>query len=404
MDSLNSANPLPQHAADSPAVLVCFSHLRWNFVYQRPQHLLTRAAKRYLVYFLEEPIHEDIAEPRLDIRPQASGVIVAVPVLPRGISDEQAVHVQQGFLDELLEGHEESELVFWYYTPMALRFAAHHEPDLCIYDCMDELSAFRGAPPELTALERRLFGLADLVFTGGQSLYEAKRSRHPNVHAFPSSIDKAHFGQARRAESSDPDDQKDIPHPRIGFFGVIDERMDASLVADLAAIRPDWHFVMLGPVVKIEPRSLPQRQNLHWLGGKSYQDLPRYLAGWDAGFMPFAINEATRFISPTKTPEFLAAGLPVVSTPVCDVQRPYGKLGLVEIAATAEEMGKALASVMKRPPAAWLRSVDRYLADMSWDQTWAAMEGLMRERLTTSPAAEVTATSRTLRPGETAGV
>jgi glycosyltransferase involved in cell wall biosynthesis len=177
----------------------------------------------------------------------------------------------------------------------------------------------------------------------------------------------------------EPEDQKHIPHPRIGFFGVVDERMDIDLVAALADLRPDWQLAMIGPVVKIDPASLPQRPNIHWLGMKSYAQLPEYLAGWDVGFMPFAINEATRFISPTKTPEFLAAGLPVVSTPVRDVQRPYGELGLLRIAATAEEMVAQLESAMSGTREEWRQAVDRFLANMSWQSTWAVMERLMRQ-------------------------
>jgi glycosyltransferase involved in cell wall biosynthesis len=363
-------------------ILVCFSHLRWDFVYQRPQHLLTRASLSHLVFFIEEPQEKiGLTEPRLDIRPQSSGVIVVVPLLPGGYSGAEALAAQRNLLDELLESYSGGTTIFWYYTPMALRFSDHREPDLCLYDCMDELSGFSGAPVELSCQEARLFGLADLVFTGGQSLYEAKRTRHSDVHAFPSSIDRAHFGVARQKALADPADQAGLPGPRIGFFGVIDERMNMGLVARIAELRRDWQFVMLGPVVKIDPAGLPRGDNLHWLGSKAYQELPAYLAHWNAGFMPFAINDATRFISPTKTPEFLSAGLPVVSTPVRDVQRPYGTMGLVEIADDAVSFAQALGAVLSRPRGAWLRSVDAYLAGLSWDRTWSEMSMLMQAKL-----------------------
>jgi glycosyltransferase involved in cell wall biosynthesis len=245
---------------------------------------------------------------------------------------------------------------------------------------MDELSAFRGAPPGLLRLEQALLDRADLVFTGGRSLYEAKRDRHPRVFCFPSSIDAAHFGQAR-APRPDPADQAGIPRPRVGFFGVVDERMDLDLVRALAEQRPDWRFVMIGPVVKIDPSSLPQRSNIHWLGGKSYNELPHYLSGWDVGFMNFALNEATKFISPTKTPEFLAAGVPVVSTPITDVVRPYGEKGLVEIAKSAEEMIAKIKTVLARPKEPWLAKVDRHLAAGSWDKTWGSMHRLMLDAM-----------------------
>jgi glycosyltransferase involved in cell wall biosynthesis len=357
--------------------LICFSHLRWNFVFQRPQHLLARAAKTCDVYFFEEPVPTRDGSPSLrrDVSPE--GVTVVTPVLPEGLSPAEAVRVQRALLDGLVE-----ELfalpTLWYYTPMALPFSRHLTADLVVYDNMDQLSAFRGASPRLVALERELFKWADVVFCGGQSLYEAKRKRHHNVHAFPSSIDVSHFAGARLGEAVLAD-QQSIPHPRLGFFGVIDERMDVDLVAAVADLRPDWHLVVIGPVVKIDPGDLPQRPNIHWLGGRSYKDLPAYLSGWDAGFMPFALNESTRFISPTKTPEFLAAGLPVVSTPIADVVRPYGEMGLVEIADGAEDFVAAVERLLGRPRGEWLRKVDRHLSQMSWDLTFNAMAAEMEK-------------------------
>jgi glycosyltransferase involved in cell wall biosynthesis len=358
-------------------LLVCFSHLRWDFVWQRPQHLLSRAAKHYRVLVIEEPIFQAGIVPRMELTKRPHGVTVAVPMLPEGL-DPSGVLLGQRMLVEALIGRDAtSPRIFWYYTPMALAFSRHLECDLCIYDNMDELSAFRGASPELLALENELFARADLVFTGGMSLYEAKRHRHRSVHAFPSSIDFDHFAKARRMRDEEPSDQASLPHPRLGFFGVVDERMDADLVGQAAELRPDWQFVMIGPVVKIDPAILPRRDNIHWVGGKAYADLPGYLAHWDVGFMPFALNEATRFISPTKTPEFLAAGLPVVSTPIADVVRPYGDKGLVEIARTPLEVVCKAEGLLTRSKESWLSRVDRHLASGSWDKTWASMHKLM---------------------------
>jgi UDP-galactopyranose mutase len=261
---------------------------------------------------------------------------------------------------------------------MSLPFSDHLDAAAVVYDCMDELSAFSGAPPVLLERERALLARADVVFTGGHSLYEAKRGRHPNVHAFPSSVDVAHFRRAR-ARLPEPPDQASIPHPRIGHYAVLDERLDIDLVAAIADARPDWQIVLVGPVVKIDPASLPRRPNIHYLGGKRYEELPAYLSGWDAAFMPFALNESTRFISPTKTPEYLAAGKPVVSTPVTDVVRTYGERGLVQIADTPAGFVAALERILttgdeRRP---WLDDVDRTLGEMSWDQTWARMRELL---------------------------
>jgi UDP-galactopyranose mutase len=358
-------------------VLLCLSHLRWDFVFQRPQHLMTRAAAEQEVIFLEEPVEEDGAAPRLDLLPREGGVTVARPVLPRGLSPDVAAASQRALLDGLLAPRAGRPLLLWFYSPMFMPIAGQIRADAVVYDCMDELSAFRGAPPAMIENERRLLARADLVFTGGRSLYEAKRGRHPAVHCFPSSIDAAHFGQARNAPE-EPEAMRAIPHPRLGFFGVVDERMDLDLVARLAALRPDWSFVMIGPVVKIDPAGLPRAANIHWLGGRDYKALPAHLAHWDLGFMPFALNESTRFISPTKTPEFLAAGLPVVSTPVVDVVRDYGDPGLVEIARDAPEMAAKAALLLARPREAWLARVDARLAAGSWDRTWESMAELVR--------------------------
>ena len=362
-------------------LIICLSHLRWNFVYQRPQHLMGRAAKNSDVFFLEEPIWGDTDAPRLDCRLEPEGVTVCTPMVPHWTSCEDAVKAQRSLLDELLAGAPALKLTLWYYTPAAVAFTRHLRPAFVVYDCMDELSAFRFASSDLAELERELFARADLAFTGGRSLYEAKRPHHRNVHCFPSSIDKAHFQKARDYRGPEPQDQAELGRPRIGYFGVIDERMDLALVAALADERPDWQLVMIGPTAKIDPESLPQRTNIAWLGPKPYAELPAYLAGWDAGFMPFALNEATRFISPTKTPEFLAAGLPLISTRIADVVRPYGDLGLVEIANSAGEMAAAISDrCLSRWREPWLRRVDAFLGDMSWDRTWSAMRDLMQKR------------------------
>jgi glycosyltransferase involved in cell wall biosynthesis len=358
--------------------LVCFSHLRWDFVWQRPQHLLSRAAKQFRVLVVEEPIFKPGITPHMDVSPRPQGVTIAVPMLPEGLDHADVILEQRELVEDLLAKYANGPRIFWYYTPMAMAFSSHLECDLCIYDNMDELSLFNGASRELLDLESALFTRADLVFTGGMSLYEAKRNRHHNVHGFPSSIEFEHFVKARSIKT-EPADQASIPHPRLGFFGVIDERMDVELLARVAELRPDWHFVMIGPVVKIDAAILPRRNNIHWLGGKDYKELPNYLAGWDVGFMNFAQNDATKFISPTKTPEFLAAGVPVVSTPITDVVRPYGEKGLVEIAKTPLEVVRKVETLLARPKEAWLQKVDRHLAAGSWDKTWSAMQKLMAD-------------------------
>jgi UDP-galactopyranose mutase len=373
---------MQEPGATSSHDLICLSHLRWNFVFQRPQHLLTRCAKERRVFFFEEPVWSEDGRPHL-VTQQTGGVVVAVPHLPHGCNP--AASLRQ-LLDELITTHDIHRYVLWYYTPMALSFTEHLAPDAVVYDCMDELSGFAGAPAELRALETELLRRADVVFTGGQSLYEAKRHTHANIHAFPSSVDVEHFAQARRI-TSDPEDQAHLPRPRLGFFGVIDERMDLELLAGVADARPSWQIVMLGPVVKIDPASLPRRSNIHYLGAKTYQQLPYYIAGWDVALLPFARNEATRYISPTKTPEYLAAGKPVVSTSIRDVIRPYAHKGLARIADTVDGFVDACEAALIEDATARLRDADVFLRQTSWDGTWARMRRLVDAILVDSAAA-----------------
>lgn len=351
--------------------LICLSHLRWNFVWQRPQHLMSRFACERRVYFVEEP-HRDDGPARLSVQRQPDGVVVVAPHVPGHCSASECDRLTAMLLDQYFATQDIVSPVLWYYTPMALKFTRHWSASAVVYDCMDELSGFVGAPPELPRLEHELMRAAGVVFTGGQSLFEAKRALHPNIHPFPSSVDVKHFSRAR-AQHGEPGDQAALSRPRVGFFGVLDERLDRALVDGIAAARPEWQIVMLGPVVKIDPNVLPRRPNIHYLGGKSYEALPEYVSGWDVAMLPFARNDATRFISPTKTPEYLAAGRPVVSTSIRDVVRPYGDLGLALIADEVPEFVAAVEKALAMDPDSHRERADRFLATMSWDATWARM-------------------------------
>jgi len=361
------------HSASTRDVL-CFSHLRWNFVFQRPQHLMTRFAAERRVFFFEEPMF-DASAPWLETY-RDGGVSVAVPHLPAAQPDAARRAALRSLLLDLMATQQIDRPLCWYYTPMALEFSKGIAHAGIVFDCMDELSAFAGAPPSLLALERELLSIATIVFTGGQSLYEAKRQKHPRVYAFPSSVDVAHFARAR-ARQAEPADQAGIPHPRLGFYGVVDERMDLDLMEAVAREREQWHQVILGPCVKIDEARLPRRPNIHYLGMKRYEDLPGYLSGWDVALLPFARNESTRYISPTKTPEYLAAGRPVVSTSITDVVRPYGRLGLVGIADRPSDFIAQIERALTTRDPGWLPRVDQFLADLSWDRTWASMRSLV---------------------------
>ncbi|WP_082491827.1 glycosyltransferase [Duganella sp. Leaf126] len=359
--------------------VVVFCHLRWDFVYQRPQHLLTRLARHYRILFVEEPVF-DAAGPRLHTYEPAANITVCqphTPLLAVGFHDDQ-IPVLQALLGTLVP--DGAEPIVWFYTPMALPLLAGLRPALVVYDCMDELSAFRNPPRQLLQRESALLVMADLVFTGGPSLYEAKRPRHPDVHCFPSSVDTAHFARALDRSNSHPL-QAGIPHPRLGFYGVIDERFDIALIAAMADAHPHWQLVLVGPVVKIAPADLPQRPNIHYLGQQAYQALPQLLAGWDVCLLPFALNAATRFISPTKVLEYMAAELPIVSTAITDVAEPYGDI--VAIGHDHRQFIARCEAALQLAPeghiemAAHMRGV---VARTAWDETVDRMRALIDRR------------------------
>lgn len=358
--------------------ILVFSHLRWDFVYQRPQHLLSWLAKNRKVYFIEEPVHDAETAPFLELTTPAENVVVARPhtrLGPSGFTKEQLPFLS-GLVQEFVRQQELTDYVVWLYTPMALPLARTLHPRAVVFDVMDELSAFVGAPQEMKELEAETLAWADVVFTGGPSLYKAKLGRHNNLHCFPSSVDAAHFAKAREVEEAA--DQAGLPHPRLGFYGVIDERMDLALLDHMAGAHPDWQIIMLGPVVKIDPATLPRHDNLYFPGQRTYAELPSYLGGWDVCLLPFALNESTRFISPTKTLEYMAAELPIVSTPITDVAEPYGDI--VYLGRTPEQFVLACESALSASEEERQKRIERMrevLANTSWDSTAAAIEKLI---------------------------
>jgi len=359
--------------------IICFSHLRWNFVYQRPQHLLTRLAEHFRIFYFEEPFC--CAQADSYHIESSDNVHVVTTRLSSEPNNPDIYQKQQRIINNIMLSHQVKDYILWYYTPMALLFTANLKPVITVFDCMDELSAFLYAPPLLKQLEKEMMAKADIVFTGGHSLYTAKRNQHANIHSFPSSIDKKHFAKARKIQP-DPEDQKNIGYPRFGFYGVIDERFDIELIRGVATKRPDWNFIIVGPVVKIDESILPRNPNIHYVGSKCYNELPAYLSGWDIAMVSFALNESTKFISPTKTPEYLAGGKPVISTSIKDVVETYGNNGLVHIADTVDEfIAVAEKELNQKNKSKWLNTVDHFLADDSWDNTVTKMRQLMYESI-----------------------
>jgi glycosyltransferase involved in cell wall biosynthesis len=364
--------------------IIVFSHLRWDFVYQRPQHLLSRLAKNYKIVFIEEPVFEAGKTDILINRPLPNLEVIR----PVTSVDQPGFHeAHLPFLRKIVRDIADQHVnpVVWFYTPMALPLLDEIKAEAVVYDCMDELSAFRNPPARLLEHESTLLDIADIVFTGGPSLYTAKRYRNPNVHCFPSSVDVQHFRQALDRNTADRA-MSDLSKPRLGFYGVIDERFDPSIISQMADAHPDWQIILAGPVVKINPETLPRQSNIHYLGQQSYSALPKLLAAWEVCLMPFAMNESTKFISPTKSLEYMAAELPIVSTPVKDVVDLHSDV--VEIADTAEEFIAACERVLGMPAEekrAKIRLMREKLSRTSWDATAAKMSELIQHELDSVP-------------------
>lgn len=372
--------------------LVCISHLRWDFVWQRPQQLLSRLAQHYPVLFVEEPVTDtEIDEAYLETypgrTPGGQSVTVARLHYPSqehywiGHADERTQETYEELLVDYLASKGIDQPLLWLYTPMAAPFVEVIDPRLLIYDVMDELSAFKGAPAELKEADRQLLREADLVFTGGLSVYQARQPHHQNIHLFPSGVEIAHFARAASEEFARPKDIAELPTPILGYFGVIDERMDLPLLASLANTHPEWSLVMVGPVIKIEPHELPQAPNLHYVGMKEYDELPAYLAHFDVALVPFAMNESTRYLSPTKTLEYLAAHKPVVSTPIHDIIELYGDYVYIghTPAEFVEHVESALATAATEQAARRAQEKD-LLAKHTWDNIAEQMRQLIMQK------------------------
>ncbi len=360
--------------------IICFSHLRWNFIYQRPQHLLSRWAKEAKVYYFEEPVFGKYKTNYLNTSTSIENVQIITPHIKEGLTPADVNAYLESTIIRFIKWNKIKDFLLWYITPMALPYSQNLKPKMIVYDCMEEPSNFPGDHTDIEAYEASLLNMTDVVFTGGHHLYEYKKDRHSNIHPFPSSIDQKHFESG--IGSTDPADQAPIPFPRIGYFGVIDERLNIKLLDELSRKMPESHFIMIGPIGKIDPSILPKNKNIHYLGQKDYKELPKYLGNWDVAILPYAKNNSTRFSSPAKTREYLCARKPVVSTYIHDVAIPYGQLGLVHIADTVDEFAEALnQAYLEKDDKNWQSRVSELLKVNSWDFTWSRMKRIIMDTL-----------------------
>jgi UDP-galactopyranose mutase len=358
---------------ETPDIL-CFPYNRWNSFYGRQQRLMTRFASTGRVIYIEEPVTGD-GPSRFELSLHDCGVTVVVPHLSASPTD-QIWNVLRSLLDKVIAQQHISTKCLWFYNPMAVEWTRHLRPAVVIYDCMADWSVREDAPAEINERERELMAWADIVFTDGYGLYERKQNQHPNMHAIPSSIEASHFAEARHLRK-DPPDQALIPHPRLGFCGSIDDRMDFELLGSLADMRRDWNIVFVGPLANINETDLPKRPNLHYLGSKPHEKLPFDIAGWDVAILPFKRDESTWCARETKMLEYLAAGRPVVSTAVGDLTGTYVQSGLVHVADTPAAFVEAVKTAMTENSEQRMEKVDALLSATSWARSSARMAELM---------------------------
>lgn len=397
-----NSHQLSFSGAQTMPTLLVFSHLRWNFVYQRPQQLLSRLAEFYHIVFVEEPVN-DPYDNYLERFTPCANVEVLRPHLNSEVNgfDDSYAPILNSLISEFMGQHKIKDFWLWFYTPLALPIAKDMPAQGVVYDCMDELSAFKNASPLLVKREDELFKVADIVFTGGPSLFESKLHKHQNIYCFTSSVDAAHYAPKNSASIKS---LMNAPHklciaeaenayPRLGYVGVIDERIDLPLISALAVSHPEWQIIMVGPVVKIDLDTLPNHSNIQWLGQKAYEELPDIIAEWDVCMMPFALNESTRYISPTKTLEYMAAERAIVCTNIKDVAQSYNHV--VSIAETHEEYIFLCESLLAEPPltrALRIEKMREIIARTSWDQSVAGMHQIIssyRRKIISLPSRKV---------------
>jgi glycosyltransferase involved in cell wall biosynthesis len=374
-----------RHEHDSQAAtaypIIAHSHLAWDWVWQRPQQFLSRLSRKHRVLFIETRAPDPaLVAPlakceTLENFPNLTVLRIQFPSWRWEDADyvdlERRNLVQQALAGPLAGKFDDA--VQWFYDPMAVKaFAGHLGEVATVYDCMDELSQFAGAPVELVEREAALLARADVVFAGGRRLHEAKSRHHSNCHFYGCGVDREHFGKARHPQTVVPPDLSHLPKPVLGYFGVVDERLDYDLIAALADANPRWSVAMIGPVMKIEEHVLPRRRNLHWLGGRDYSQLPAYCKGFDVCLMPFARNKATEFINPTKALEYMATGRMIVSSAIPDVVRNFGDI--IKVASGHEEFISLCQQALSSCDSDAIERGLSLAAENSWDSIVSRLE------------------------------
>ena len=367
--------------------LIVHCHLRWDFVWQRPQQIFSRLAAHHPIAFVEEPMWQE-GERRLDISEPFANIARIIPVLSAAEKNDDndnqctaVLRLLRRALTEhpLLTGRFASPIQ-WFYSPMtAPIFLDSFDSVATVYDCMDELAQFRFAPAGLRESEQLLISRSDVVFTGGYQLFQSKSRYHDNVHFYGCGVDAEHYSKARLAETELPAEVVNLAKPIFGYFGVIDERLDYALLTQLAREMPEASIVMVGPRAKVDQQSLPNLPNIHWLGHRSYADLPALVKSFDVCLMPFALNDATQYINPTKTLEYMAAGKPVVSTAVPDVLHHFAPI--VDVTFTTDGFIKAVRRAVRSPRADLIKQGIERANNASWDSIVSAMRGHMLDSI-----------------------
>jgi len=377
--------------------IICFSHLTWDRnLFQRPQQLMLRFSKRFNVlyvsgYSCRQFFIDLFRRKKTHSYHVTDNLAVYSPFALPPIKKYSSITIRLNkillsfLVKRRLKKLKFKDPILWIYHPRYIDAIGKFKEELIIYDCMDDftslLSDYEDRERNIKD-ERALLKKADMVFAGGYSIAELKRDSREHIHVFPSAVEIYHFKKARSDNLEMPDDITDIPHPILGYWGAIDERVDHELLKRLAMKHPEWSIVLLGPIVRHKAGDLSylkEIKNIFWLGPKDYSLLPNYAKAFDVCLIPFVLSREGKFLSPTKTLEYLATGKPVVSTPITDVVRFYD--GVVGIADGPDEFGMAVRRCMEEDNASMKQKRICFTENKSWEDTAEKMEKLILDKI-----------------------